>query len=232
HTTLNLTDNQQYQLRGRVTFLGTGSLPISSGLEPLGAPIATPRGPIGNQRFSVNLTGRGPGHVLKFGPASITAAASPTLLLNDVTLARRNATYNFQSFDQRLHWRTDAGKNALFLPIGVDESSTFVDFSMAVRPNAPTGTAALFFGGTSNQLCFSRRTDPRLVDPEAQPNPSAVVRIQDASGRKLYLNVSLTNSWTDGCLPPVALDPATAEVWFEAFWGGYLVDNVRMISVI
>jgi hypothetical protein len=232
HRTLNLTDGALYQLRGRLTFLGTGSLPISSGTEPLGPPLATLSGSTGVQRFAVNLEGRGAPHVLQFGPASIGSFVSPVVLLADVTLARKNATYTFRGFDERLQWRTDAGKNALFLPVGVDESSSLVDFSMAVRPGAPTGSAALFFGASSNQLCFSRRKDPRLVDPEAGPNPNGIVKIRDAGGIKLNLAFNVTNSWVDGCMPNLPLDPATAEVWFEAVWGGYLVDNVRMITVL
>jgi hypothetical protein len=223
HTTLN-SRNGDYQVRGKVTFIGTGSLPVAPGANPPGAPIATLSGSNVTQRFAVDFSGSGPAQALRFGPATIGGAASSLILLSDVSIARRNAVATFRTFDERMQWRTDAGKNGLFLPIGEDESPTFIDFSMAILDGAPTGTKS-FYVNPNNMLCYSARTDSRLAP--AGPTAMMQVKMKDGTSSRIT-RVPLTGAWQRLCLPPMNLDAATAEIWFEFVNAGYLVDNVRL----
>ena len=204
-------------------------MPIRSGTEPLGGALVTLSAP-GATRFAVNLGGQGATHVLKIGPATQTSTAAPMILLSSVTLAKRNATYNFQTFDQRLQWYTETGKNGLFLPFGTDDSSALIDFSLAVMPFTPVGTAAPFFG-PSNQLCFDARTDPRVSNTSAVPDPVAQVRITDSTGVREVMVLHVSPAWTRSCSGVFTIDPATAKIWIDGTNVAYLVDNVVVSAV-
>jgi hypothetical protein len=138
--------------------------------------------------------------------------------VKEVALVRPGRNVDFLTHDSRMMWRKSGNANGLYLPLGEDTTTDFIDFAL-VSEKGQRVRADYFPVSDGQRVCFDQRKDSRL-DPEAGRGTIIV------AGLSFWYDP--TEDWVRLCTKPLSIPEGTTySVAFDNANGSVLIDNVR-----